>query len=433
MKLVLTAISLFLATSFQAMNQCVPPVAPPVIACGTGTPLADGVTINAGQTYFFNGVGGSFSNITVNGGTLLLCGSVSITNINVNSGNVVINSGASVTFNGNFNAGTNNFFNAGNVVFNLNVAVQGTNTFVYNALNGTLTVNGTLAVFNSGLLINNGTATANDIIINSGAAICLGPNSTAHTASITNNQTNVVTVPTGSACVSYSNSFTGNNPITATSNLKICQMTGASAPVPAVPGAAVVTSNCSNCQGLLGTALPMKLETFKGRQINEQAELEWVTAWEENVHSFVVELSKNGQVFESIGEVKARNQPSTYTFNTPIHGDSYFRLKMVDQDGRFTRSSIVRLKSITSGFQLTVLSNPVSQSYADISIAAAKSQLGDLLIVDNIGRPIRKIPVSLIRGTNNFRLDMNSLSVGNYYLYFNGKLDRSSPVRFVKL
>ncbi len=261
------------------MNQCVPPVAPPVIACGTGTPLADGVSINAGQTYFFDGVGGTFSNISVNGGTLLLCGSVSITNINVNSGNVVINAGASVTFNGNFNAGTNNFFNAGNVVFNLNVAVQGTNTFVYNATGGTLTVNGTLAVFNSGLLINNGTATANDIIINSGAAICLGPNSTAHTASITNNQTNVVTVPTGSACVSYSNSFTGNNPITATSNLKICQMTGASAPVPAVPGAALITANCTNCTSLLGAVLPLKLVSFKARHTAAHAELEWITAW----------------------------------------------------------------------------------------------------------------------------------------------------------
>lgn len=432
MKLVFTAISLFLATSFQAMNQCVPPVTPPVIACGTGTPLADGVSINAGQTYFFNGVGGSFSNITVNGGTLLLCGSVSITNINVNSGNVVINTGASVTFNGNFSSGTNNFFNAGTVLFNLNVAVQGTNTFVYNAISGSITVNGTLTVFNNGLFINNGTATTNDIIINSGAAICLGPNSASQVTSITNNQTNGVTVPTGIACVSYSNTFTGNNPITATSSLKICQMVGASAPVPVVVGAAVVTANCTSCPSLLGT-LPLKLVAFKGRQVNEQAQLEWATAWEENVQSFIIERSKNGQTFEAIGEVKARNRPSTYTFTTPIHADSYFRLKMVDVDSRATLSSIVRLKPITTGLQLTVLSNPVSQSYVDVSVAVAKSQLGHLLIADNMGRPIRKVPVSLTTGTNNFRLDMNSVSAGNYYIYFNGKLDKSSPVRLVKL
>lgn len=433
MRLVLITISLWLTTAFQAMSQCAPPVPAPVIACGTGIPLSDGVSINTGQTYFFNGVGGSFTNITVNGGTLLLCGSVSFSNINVNSGSIVINPGASVTFNGNFNAGTNNFFNAGTVVFNLNVAVQGANTFVYNESGGTITVNGTLAVFNSGVFINNGTATANDILINSGASICLGPNSTSHTASITNNQTNVVTVPTGTACVSYSNSFTGNNPITATSSLKICQMTGASAPVPAVPGAAVITANCTTCTSLLGGVLPLKLVSFKGRYATDQAELEWTTAWEENVQSFIVERSKNGQAFEAIGEVKAHNQPSTYKYTTPLNGDSYFRLKMVDKDGRSTISSIVRLKSITTGLQLTLLSNPVTQSYADVSISVAKNQLGHLLIVDNMGKPIRKIPVTLTNGTNNLRIDLNGVSVGNYYLYFNGKLDKSSPVRLVKL
>lgn len=432
MRLLLIIISLCFTTAFHVIGQCVPPVPPPVIACGTGTPLSDGVSINTGQTYFFNGVGGSFSNITVNGGTLLLCGSVSISNINVNSGNVVINAGASVTFNGNFNAGANNFFNAGTVVLNLNVAIQGTNTFVYNETGGTITVNGTLAVFNSGLFINNGTATANDILINSGASICLGPNSTSHTASITNNQTNVVTVPTGTACVSYSNSFTGNNPITATSSLKICQMTGASAPVPAVPGAAVITANCTNCPGLLGT-LPLKLIYFKGRHTAEQAELEWTTAWEENVQSFIIERSKNGQAFEAIGEVKAQNQPSTYTFTTSINTDSYYRLKMVDIDGRSTYSSIVRIRSITAGLQLTVLSNPVTRSYADVSISVARNQQGELLLVDNMGRPIRKTPVTLINGINNLRIDLNGVSAGNYYLHFSGKLDKSSPVQLIRL
>ncbi|AXY74865.1 hypothetical protein D3H65_13100 [Paraflavitalea soli] len=432
MRPLLSAILLYLATTFQTMGQCVPPVPPPVIACGTGTPLADGVSINAGQTYFFNGVGGSFSNITVNGGTLLLCGSVTITNVNVNSGTVVINAGASVTFNGNFNAGTNNFFNAGTVVFNLNVAVQGTNTFVYNASTGSITINGTLAVFNSGLFINNGTAIANDILINSGASICLGPNSTSHTASITNNQTNVVTVPTGTACVSYSNSFTGNNPITATSSLKICQMPGASAPVPAVPGAAIITANCTSCSSLL-SVLPLKLLSFKGRYTTEQAYLEWTTTWEEHLRSFIIEHSENGQAFNSIGEVKAHNQPSTYTFTSPIHGDGYYRLKMVDIDGRFTLSSVVRLKATTTGLQLTILSNPVTQSYAEVSIAVAKSQLGYLVIIDNMGRPVKKTPVSLTTGTNNFRPDLNGMGAGNYFLYFEGKLDKTSPVRLVKL
>ncbi len=62
----------------------------------------------------------------------------------------------------------------------------------------------------------------------------------------------------------------------------------------------------------------------------------------------------------------------------------------------FTLSSIVRLKSITTGLQLTLLSNPVTQSYAEVSIAVAKSQLGDLLIVDNMEGPSGKYRYPLL-------------------------------------
>ncbi len=407
-----------------------PPVPIPILACGTGTPLTNGVTINTGQTYFFNGVGGSFSNITINGGTLLLCGTATLTNTNFTSGQVVINAGAAITFGGSFNTGpNNNFFNSGTATFNTTVNVQGSNTFVYNAAGANINVTSAFVVFNSGLFINNGAATGNDITLNGGAQVCLGPGSISQTVNITSNQTNAVTAPGGVACVSYSNSFTGNNAITATSNVHICQLAGASNPVPVVVGAAVVSNPCTSCSALL----PLKLLSFKGRQLNEQAELEWITTWEENVQSFIVERSKDGVIFENAGEVKARNQPSTYRFNIPLATGGYFRLKMVDIDGRFTYSSIVRIKAIIAGLQLTVLSNPVTKSYAAISIAVDRAQNGDLLIVDNMGRPIKKMPLNLSSGANNYRIDLNGVNAGNYYLYFNGKLDRSSTVQLVKL
>jgi hypothetical protein len=430
MRLISTFIFIGLVVSYQTKSQCTPPVPIPVIACGTGTPLANGVTINTGETYFFNGVGGSFSNITINGGTLLLCGSVTLTNTNFTSGRLVVNAGASATFGGSFNTGSNNnFFNSGTVTFNANVNVQGTNTFVYNAAGATINATSPITVFNNGLFINNGTATGNDIILNSGAQVCLGPGSISQTANITSNQTNAVTAPGGVACVSYSNSFMGNNPITATSNVHICQLAGASNPVPVVVGAAVVSNPCVSCSALL----PLKLLSFKGRQLSGQAELEWITTWEENVESFIIERSKDGVAFENIGTVKARNQPSTYQFSTPLATDGYFRLKMADLDGRFTYSSIVKLKAILTGLQLTVLSNPVTKSYADISIAVNKVQQGNLLMVDNMGRPIRKIPLNLTSGVNNYRIDLNGVSPGNYYLYFNGKPERSATVQLVKL
>jgi hypothetical protein len=124
----------FLTSCLNTRSQCVAPVAFPLLTCGSGTPLQDGANIASGQTHSFNGTGGAFSNITISGGTLLLCGSASITNVNFNSGDIVINAGATVTFNGSFNIGSpTSFHNAGNTSFNLNVTIQGASNFIYNA------------------------------------------------------------------------------------------------------------------------------------------------------------------------------------------------------------------------------------------------------------------------------------------------------------
>lgn len=422
-----------ISTSLHCTAQCSPPNPVPLIVCGTGTPLADNVTINAGQVYYYNGTGGSFSNITVNGGTLLLCGTVTITNININSGDVVITAVGAVTFNGSFNAGTNNFFNSGVVTFNANVNVQGTNTFIFNAVGATMTVNGSLTVFNSGQFINNGTATANDIILNSGANVCFGANGSAHATNITNNQTNVATVPTGIACVSYSSSFTGNNPITATSGLHICQLAGATAPQPVVVGAATVVSPCTSCGSVLGQPMPLKLSSFKGTMRGDLAILVWETAWEENVESFMIERSRDGANWTNTGTVNARNQPSRYEYSLAVNGASYYRLKMGDIDGRFTYSSTIHLLAAVNSLQITILSNPIEQATATLSIAAPRVQQGELLIVDQTGRPVIKRSLSLGNGVNNITVDLHGLGSGQYYVYFNGMLDKSAPVKLVKL
>ncbi len=425
-------LALFLFIVFQASSQCTFSDPIPVIACGTGLPLANGVTINTGQTYFFDGIAGSFSNITINGGTLLLCGISTITNVNFNSGQVLINPGANVTFNGSFNASSDyNFFNYGTIVFNQQVVVQGTNTIVYNATDATITVSDNLSIINSGLLVNNGTITVENVIINSGAEICLGPSSSSEGISFTNNETNVVTVPTGTACVSYSSSFTGNNPVTASPNLRICQQTGASAPVPVVIGAAIVTANCTSCPTLLAS-LPLKLISFRGKLVEGQAEMEWATASEENVRVFVIERRRNGQNFEAVGEVPARNHPSTYKFTTPVGSDSYFRLKMVDLDGRFTYSATIRLRSIPDNIHVAVLANPVTRSYAELTITAGRSQKGELMLIDNLGRLVKRIVTFLVKGSNSLLFDLNGVQGGQYYLSFISDLEKSKPVPLIK-
>ncbi len=151
------AFALFAVISLRTTGQCTPPGGVPVVACGTGTPLTDNVTISSG---IFSAVSGSFSGVNVDGGTLVLCGTVTIINFNLHTGSVVINPGASATFNGNFNTNGGGFYNLGSTTFNTDVSLQGPEAFCYTDAAASTTVNGMLAVFNTGTFYHNGMAVA---------------------------------------------------------------------------------------------------------------------------------------------------------------------------------------------------------------------------------------------------------------------------------
>jgi hypothetical protein len=89
---------------------------------------------------------------------------------------------------------------------------------------------------------------------------------------------------------------------------------------------------------------PLTLLTFSAKAINDhEAVMQWGTAQEENTDKFIVERSSNQRDFASLGSVKAAGNsamPRNYFFTdkTALTGTSFYRLKMMDNDGSFTYS-----------------------------------------------------------------------------------------------
>lgn len=92
--------------------------------------------------------------------------------------------------------------------------------------------------------------------------------------------------------------------------------------------------------------LPIELLDFTAKaNANETISLEWQTVSEINNNYFSVERSKDLQMFESIGILNAKgngNDLNQYAFldRNPIFGNSYYRLKQVDLDGKTTYSDV---------------------------------------------------------------------------------------------
>jgi hypothetical protein len=96
--------------------------------------------------------------------------------------------------------------------------------------------------------------------------------------------------------------------------------------------------------------LPVTLISFKATtEENSIVDLTWGTAQESNADHFLIERSANAKSWHMIARKDAKGDSDAATSYqiqdpTPLTGISYYRLKMVDHDGTFTYSSLVRVK-----------------------------------------------------------------------------------------
>ena len=89
--------------------------------------------------------------------------------------------------------------------------------------------------------------------------------------------------------------------------------------------------------------------------------LEWKTTNEQGTSHFEIQRSNAGNNFVSIGKVAAANRGgiNNYTFvdEHPLTQNNYYRLRQVDEDGKFTFSLIVKL-DFSRNNQILTYTNP---------------------------------------------------------------------------
>lgn len=185
------------------------------------------------------------------------------------------------------------------------------------------------------------------------------------------------------------------------------------------------TSNCSS-------VLPVKLVSFNAVLSADKKSVSttWRTSNEINAKGFEVERSVNGNAFNSIGFVKAKNVASIsdYFFvdGNAVDGTSFYRLKQIDNDGRFTYSNIVKIESKTS-LRLSVFPNPSSST---ITITHSKSSGDGFVKITNVeGRLLLTVKVSL--GVSQTRIDVSKFAAGNYLVVFDDRFEKQTT-KFMK-
>ena len=116
-------------------------------------------------------------------------------------------------------------------------------------------------------------------------------------------------------------------------------------------------SNVGSGTGLL----PLTLVSFYCSRQNQEVILYWRTENEENINSFEIESGSNGnsdwRAIEMIPSMTANANGYSYTYidHTSMNGDRYYRLKIIDRDGKYVYSKVL---FITSGQTGTISITP---------------------------------------------------------------------------
>ena len=173
--------------------------------------------------------------------------------------------------------------------------------------------------------------------------------------------------------------------------------------------------------------LPVKLTTFNGNLVNQDAKLTWNTASEVNSNMFVLERSVDGKNFEAVGKVKAAgNSVSVKAYQytdkgvlTLVNrlGAIYYRLKVIDNDGSFEYSKTITIKSADNTKDaISVNPNPFT-SDLNINIEVANDTKAAYEIVDLNGKTVLSATLNVIKGASSINIDgAERLKQGIYFV-----------------
>lgn len=162
-----------------------------------------------------------------------------------------------------------------------------------------------------------------------------------------------------------------------------------------------------------GCVLPVKLSYFGVTNNDCVPTLQWKSTYENNLYQFEIERSGDGNVFTKIGNVVATGglNGANYIYNdkTLMGGASYYRLRMVDYDGTYKYSDIVKLDDVCASKSFHILSNPI-KDLLTINNIFSSNYKASYFITAADGKVVSK--GNLINGLND--IPTTSLTVGVY-------------------
>lgn len=170
-----------------------------------------------------------------------------------------------------------------------------------------------------------------------------------------------------------------------------------------------------------GSPLPVQLLSFSAKPVKEKVWLTWSTLSELNNSHFLIEKSINGKEFSFLAKVNGNGTTSQQQWYfaedlNPFNPVTFYRLTQIDFDGTQRQSKIISVTLLLpESFVVSVSPNP-AQEEAWLSAASAEESALEIIITDIRGRIVYYETKFLQKGMNTFRIDLNGMDSGIYFV-----------------
>ena len=141
------------------------------------------------------------------------------------------------------------------------------------------------------------------------------------------------------------------------------------------------------------TLLPLQLINFFVQQNEQRIILKWQTENEVNTKAFVIETSEDSKIFTSENTIVAfENGNHFYSYELPATATKYVRLRMVDKDGKYCYSNIIKLShSAPKGI---IINHPINSRVLQINVNSILYSNTPVYIYDTNGNLLKQFIIN---------------------------------------
>jgi hypothetical protein len=187
---------------------------------------------------------------------------------------------------------------------------------------------------------------------------------------------------------------------------------------------------------VLQAPLPVKLINFDAQKRNHSAAITFTTTTESNMKLYELEKSNDTKNWTAITSFLPKNDRNTtqkyeYSDLNINENATYYRLKMIENDGKTSYSRVVSLTNLIKGNAVNVFPNPTKNNLQLELNMVADQENASLEIYNIQGQLVKQRTLSLVGGLQNIALDIEDLETGVFTLKV--KLENAQEVIIKKI